>query len=713
MMTRVIAPILALAMTGAAPAGAEEAEPVAEGTRDSGIVEEVETRLAQFQVVVTGSPEVLASLSRDDLELVVGGQPIEEFTVDRLRTSASPSGAATDPPRLPATYIFYFDQSMLTPRGRDRSLDLCRELIPSLISGGDRGMIVSNGTTLVIFAEPTADRRALLDALDRIDDDAEHIEPWATQEQAYIDDIRIAMRDLAAESSFGGVPNAVLDNRPGQFKQMRGPSPSGLGGYRIPPSRDPTLNSDRQRLQGESQSIFETRLKQIRFRARTYETEGLWRAQKSLARLQALLPRLHDMDRPKSLLYFGDILRFEPGAMYAEITDPNNPKNRRMRREENLLADPWAPPRDVRDFLDQVVAAATAQGVRFYPVEGEGLDDSTDPHAQNVLTHFGLETGGQAFLRGADAREISEQITADLSSLYLLSFDPTDLEKDKALSVYVRPRVPRLEVHTGGRLTVQSEEARTQARLLAAYLGAGVARSRVNVGATVIPTGYSDGRFHAMVQVSASGVPSPRSTWEVGASLVSSGEVQEEVSSRIAVEGAGVPVTFEREVSFAPGPFELVAVVHETETHEIGSRRIEGTWPDLDRAPAAVGPIAVIQPSKRVLVRGEETRTSGAFAVGENDAVRLDFPTAFVSLVCRHKTQTGALRVHRNIAGASRAEFDPVDIEPEDARCAVLTDMVPARTLGEGHFRFTVEVLCGEEACAHGDRTFAAVEPGP
>ena len=712
MMNRPMAAILALAMTGAVSAGAEETEPVAEGTRDSGVVEEVETRLAQFQVVVTGPPETLAGLSKDDLELVVGGQLIEDFAVDRLRTSATPSGATTDPP-LPATYIFYFDQSMLTPRGRDRSLDLCRELIPSLVSDDDRGMIVSNGTTLVIFAEPTSDRQALLHALDRIDEDAEHMETWATQEQAYIDDIRIAMRDLEGAGSFGGLPTAVLDNRPGQMRETQGPSPGGLGGYRIPASLDPTLKSDRERLENKGNEIYRSRLNQIRFRARTYETDGLWHAQKSLVRLQALLSRLYDTDRPKSLLYFGDILRFEPGAMYAEITDLSNPRNSRLPREEEDNADPLAPPRDVRDFFDQVVAAATAQGVRFYPVEGEGLDESTDHHTQNVLTYFGLETGGQAFLRGADAQVISEQITADLSSLFMLSFDPADMKEDTSLSVYVRPRVPGLEVHTGGRLTVQSEEARIQARLLAAYLGPGVTGSSVNVGAAVIPTGYSEGRFHALVQVSAFGVPIPRSTWEVGASLVSSGRVGEEVSSRIAVEGAGVPVTFEREVRFAPGPFELVAVVRQNETDEIGSRRIEGTWPDLDHAPAAVGPIAVIQPSKRVLVRGDKTRTSGAFAVGDNDAVRLDFPTAFVSLVCRHKTQKGTLHVRRSVVGASRAEFDPVDIEPEDARCAVLTDMVPARTLGEGHFRFTVEVLCGEEPCAHGERTFTALEPGP
>jgi hypothetical protein len=710
-MTRPIALILVLAMTAAQPATAQENEPATETTRDSGVVEQVETRLAQFQVVVTGPAEILAGLSKDHLELVVGGEPIEDFTVDRLRTSATPSGSRADP-YLPATYVFYLDQPMLTPRGRDRSLGVCRELITRLVSGDDRGMIVSNGKELVIFAEPTSDRQVLLDALDRIDEDAEHMDTWATREQAYVDEIRLDMEELKYSGTFGAVPQASVSGRATFTRQNLGPSPDGLGGYRTPASLDPNLDSDRGRMQARGDEITESRWKQIKFRANTYETEGLAHSQRSLLRLQTLLSRLHEMDRPKSLLYFGDILRFQPGAMYSEITSLDNPKNTRTLREVDPMADPEAPPRDIKDFFDHVVAAATSQGVRFYPIEGEGLDDSTDHHAQNALVHFGLETGGQAFLRGADTEAISDRIRADLSSLFLLSFDPEGLKEDTPLSVYVRPRVPGLEVHTGGRIAVESEEARTHARLLAAHLDPDVVRSDINVGATLIPTGYSDGRFRALVQVSAPGSPLPRSSWEVGASIVTSGRVREEGSKQITVTGAEVPLTYEQEVSFAPGPFELIAVVHMTETGEIASRRIEGAWPDLDHAPAAIGPIAVIQPSQRVLVRGEETRTSGALAVGDNEAVRLDFPTAIVSLVCRHKKQKGTLRVDRNLVGASRADFEPVEIGPEDARCAVLSDMIPARTLGKGHFQVTVEVLCDGEPCASGKRTFAALEPG-
>jgi hypothetical protein len=677
-MTRLIVPILALALTGSLPARAEDGP---EGPLESGVVEQVETRLAQFQVVLTGPSEKLASLDKDDLELVVDGRLIEDFTVDRLRTVVSP-GAVAGQPR-PATYVFYFDQPMLTPRGRHRALELSRELIPRLISGDDRGMIVSNGTTLMVFAEPTSDHQALFDALDRIEDDAEHYDDWAIRERSYVDEVRIAVRDALDAGSFGGYPMAAVDNRPLQLalfhELLPKPDPKESFGPKggvidLPgPKKEgrPPPPSDQERHQRENTAHGYRHLQQVHLRTKSYETEGVWRAQRSLARLRSLLSRIHDIGPPKSLLFFADILRFEPGAIYYL-------GGRRRHR-------------DVRAFFDQVILAATAQGVRFYAVE----------------------TGGRAFLRGVDAETISERIRSDLASLYLLSFDASGLDEDAMLSVDVRPRVPGLEVHTGGRLAIESEEARIRARLLAAYLRPGDASSRANVSATVIPTGYNGGLFHALVQVSASGVPTPRSTWEVGASLVSNDRVCEEVSQQITVGGAGVPITFEREVTFAPGPFELVAVVRQKETDEIGSRRIEGAWPDLEDAPAAVGPIAVIQPSKRVLVRGEETRTSGALAVDDNEAVRLGLPTAFVSLVCRHKEEDGELRVHRSVAGSSRAEFDPVDIESEDAQCAVLTDMVPARTLGEGDFLFTVEVLCGSEPCARGERTFSAIEQEP
>ena len=99
--------------------------------------------------------------------------------------------------------------------------------------------------------------------------------------------------------------------------------------------------------------------------------------------------------------------------------------------------------------------------------------------------------------------------------------------------------------------------------------------------------------------------------------------------------------------------------------------------------------------------------------MGHDEVVRLDLPASLISVVCRNKKQSESLRVHRSIEGGSKAEFQHVDIEPDGDRCAVLTDMVPPRTLGEGHFVYTVEVMCGEESCAKGERRFTAVDPGP
>ena len=83
-----------------------------------------------------------------------------------------------------------------------------------------------------------------------------------------------------------------------------------------------------------------------------------------------------------------------------------------------------------------------------------------------------------------------------------------------------------------------------------------------------------------MVQLAAPGSPFPDSTWEMGASLVSRGEVRADTSSQLSVGPPGVPVVMETEMSFRPGPFELVMVAHDTKTDQVSSTKLEGEWPD-------------------------------------------------------------------------------------------------------------------------------------
>ncbi len=128
---------------------------IAEEPLDLGIEEQTERRLAQVDVAVSGPAEVIGGLTAGDFELFVGnitlgGQAFQPLFADRI------CPAAQDPEDRPATasgspaaktskfqYVFFFDQAHLTFAGRERALDLARELVETLVKDGSSATIVS------------------------------------------------------------------------------------------------------------------------------------------------------------------------------------------------------------------------------------------------------------------------------------------------------------------------------------------------------------------------------------------------------------------------------------------------------------------------------------------------------------------------------------------------------------------------------------------
>ena len=327
--------------------------------------------------------------------------------------------------------------------------------------------------------------------------------------------------------------------------------------------------------------------------------------------------------------------------------------------------------------------------------------------AENGLAGFALETGGRVFL-GASAigEQIAARILDDLSCVYLLSFDPGDLPKDRALSVRVDVERPKIETQYRARLFVDSAAARTQSRLETAFYNAEDGDQAMRV--VVVPTGFAKGKYRALVQVALPGSPMLASTWEMGLTLARKGKAREQASGSISVNRAGVPIVFEAEVEFPPGPFEITGVAHETSTDQIVSQRVEGDWPDPDDGRAVLGPIAVLQPTYGAFLRGETHRTSGSLAIGPDDWISPDLPTALVGVACRHKKQAGLI-VERRLEGASEASFDPVKLEDAAERCSVFIDVIRAGTMTSGRFTYGVRILDGEDSIAGRSRSFLSL----
>jgi VWFA-related protein len=654
----------------------EQAEPGADPPREIGLTEKATGQLAQLDVTVRGPREVIGSLSADDFELVVAGRFIEGFLVDRVcaMPDAQSPPAETDPaqpapatppatpapPRARASYLFYFDHHHLTQVGRQNALDIARSLIPRLITGDNRATIVSAGEDLVTFAALTDDQAELLDALDRIEHDNRQWDLFAFEE-----DLRIQQ---VAEEFYEDSDRAV-----------------GM--------------------------------------ARRFQREERYHTDRALRLFSLVLGRMADLDPPKAAIYFADTMRTNAGAHYLSFFGASE-------RDLNATVASVAGSMEMDAMaagaaFDRVVEEAAAHGVRLYTVQAEGLVTASSLRpirsrgpeintrhivdAQNSLVSMAMETGGQAFINGVPAAKIAKKITADMDCLYLLSFDPAGLPIDELLPVLVRVKRSKVDAHARGTLLLQSEESRVTSRLMAAFTAPGAANAEWPLRGVIIPTGYEDGRYHSLVQVAVPGSPLAQTEWDVGFSMVSRGKVREDDSARVTLNDPGVPVVFEKEISFKPGPYEIIMVARETNSDQLATSQIDGDWPDPDAAPCTVGPIAVLQPSSGAFLREGKLSTRGALGKDDVQPAHTDLPTVLVGLVCRNRFAKERLRVERRLVGDEPADFPPIELDLRKERCAQIRDSIPAGMMTAGGFVYEIRVLQDGEELAAGSREFGAL----
>jgi VWFA-related protein len=643
---------------------------------ESGLVETAERRLVQLDVSVTGPPEIIADLKPEDFRLAVGLDKIERFVLDnlcapgearRVELEVDADAEAPIEPVVPersrASFLFYFDQHHLTMGGRARGIDVAQELVPLLVRDGSRAMVVSAGEQLRTFTELTDDPAAIEEALVRLNRDRQQWVPWVQQEESRIAEIVEILDDETARIS-------------------------------------------------EALSL-----------ARTYQREERWRTEKALHLFSMVLGRMADLPPPKAVIYFADTVRRQAGDHYLSFF---------ARRVDNSVASTqFLEGIDASHAFDRVLEEATALGIRVYTVEARGLSGpstvsvaaetaagTSSPvantqavrDAQDSLVGMARETGGRSFLNGARSRKIVAEIEEDLACVYLLSFDPAALRENTMHRVVVNVDRPGVRVHSRGQIEVQSESRRLTSRLLAAFASPGLVESQLPVSGIVIPTGYEKGRYRALVQVRAPGSPLSDAAWDLGLSLISGGEVAADASGRVSVNEPGVPVVLETELSFPPGPFQLVGVAHETRSDDVGTGQIESVWPDPDEATITIGPVALVQPTEAAILRDETLRFAGPVGLGEKDLLRADLPTAAIGIVCRARGKNGELRLERRVTGEgdSFAPFGTIVLDFGEDRCVQFRDMIPAASLSSGVYHYEVSVYEGELPLASATRAFAA-----
>jgi hypothetical protein len=234
------------------------------------------------------------------------------------------------------------------------------------------------------------------------------------------------------------------------------------------------------------------------------------------------------------------------------------------------------------------------------------------------------------------------------------------------------------------------------------------AGSDVALRGVMIPTGFQNAKYSAMIQVAVDGSPLPNATWDLDVSFLAGRGTPEQYSGRVVGGEPGTPVVFEVQVEFDPGHYELTLSARETTAGQSATRELDDRWADPDRAKATISPIVLLQPAQGAFLRGESTRGQGALAIGDEGSMRIDLPAAVVMLVCRGATTRETVRVVRKLKGASTFEFETIDLEPGHDPCAQVRDIIRPGTLGPGFFSYEVSLVTGSGQIASAERKFAA-----
>lgn len=326
--------------------------------------------------------------------------------------------------------------------------------------------------------------------------------------------------------------------------------------------------------------------------------------------------------------------------------------------------------------------------------------------SENTLANMATETGGYSFINGQDANRIATRIRDDFACFYMLSFDPTGFSKDAPLRVVVNLNRDDLKLRVRGQMVVQSAAARKTARLLRAFTSPEEATSGFEVNVRIIPTGYVDGKFHALLQIAIPGTPLPDATWDLGASMISHAKVQIELAGRIAVNRPGIPVVYEEEISFQPGHYEIISVATEATTGLVSSARIEIDWADPKKQLALVGPIALLQPATGAFLRESVSRKHGSLAHSPNDPIQTGKSTTLVGLLCHGKRSRGGYTIERKLIGESGLDFPTIETDLSDDLCAQIRDNIPANTLGDGEYKYELRATRANELLLENTREF-------
>jgi len=653
-------------------------------------------------MTLSGPPSAIAELSKEKLELWIGGKEVKNFSLDVMCPSVEGAGGTVRPGAPgsgePLAVAFFFDLVQMSTAGRQRSVEVARELVRRLAGNGMWGMVLANANEFLVVQDLTSSSDLLLAALDRVEGLEVGLPPLPDEEGKREEALRRRATEQLNERQFmsGQILGKKEKRPPGNLIRL-----------------DPLAQMVGLMTVGAIASLANE--------ATVYQREETRRAEMSFQRLGWSLARFSGVSGRKILLYFGDTLRTAAGEHYFRTLREVAPE---FAASSETLLPVWSgkhgQPFGLEALFDFAVNAAAWRGIRFYTVEAQGLagGSSRVRDAQNTLSALALETGGRAFLNGVEAPAIADGLLEDFRCFGLLSLSPEGFPQDRSLTVRVAVRDKRIRVRARGRVVIPSEKTLAAEAVLSAALAVGEPGGEPSPGlvASVIPLGVEAGRLNALAQVAAVG-PGRQGSWHLGGTVVSGSESPRAFWGRVGGPGPDAVAAIEEQVTLTPGFYELVAVGRDSGSEEALSRWVGGHWVPAEGDRVSITPVVVLQAATGVFVRAGGRRTAGSLGIPDGVKLKSGVPTALVSLVCAGPERKAVVRVLRRLVGEEATEFEARVLDEGGERgrdrCVQVRDTVPGGVLGAGYYRYEIEAVGEEgEILARAERVFEVEEAG-
>lgn len=424
-----------------------------------GFGEQVDVHVVNVDAFVTGKDgNPVPGLQKTDFEILEDGKRVEVSyfeEIDRGRpqsvpAAAQPGTAGTPEPAAPAPadalqLVVYVDNQHIRAANRARVLTQLREVLNGgLLRPGDRAMVVTFDEGLRIPQPFTADRAALLRALDVVEQMPARGDNLVRARRTALENTFMLLETAAGMSYAGMAGSGAGRRRPGRLGEGGGDgegSEESEEGGGAPTHVEPICRMD------------------VPEPVRAYAQATRQEVLASIASLKALVSSLAGLPGRKALLHVSDGLPLTPGEELFQALfllcggggaadgigglDPAGASNSGYRAESALIdAQSYSTAKD----WTLLAAYANTHRVTLYTLQASGLEtlsasaadlgtderhlqlisvDSVEmQNRQGSLSVMALDTGGRPIFNANDVRPDLARMRGDFDRYYSLGFTP-------------------------------------------------------------------------------------------------------------------------------------------------------------------------------------------------------------------------------------------------------------------------------------------------